>query len=808
MAQLESRLRKFTHCNSSQIGSTTTNRSGILRRNQMNPRFFSLVLFGLALFLCTRVATAQQTTTLTVQKTQDWKQTDTNGPVPVINPYSLSLFVNAQGYTISSATVTTPAQDVIPLISNSSTVFTFTSTPLATTSDTDTTYPNGSYLFTVTPIGGSSFSDTVVLAAGSYPAVSLNNSQWTAGALQFDPTLDFDLSWTVSNAVNDISLTIADPNGAVVYTTTVPSNSVFQTIPANTLQQDVKYSGRLTFGVTQTSRSRTATLHATYASVINFTLNPVIDLPKLINPTAFTAVVGQPISYQLIPNSNATLEIDNGLPAGLNFDATTGIIYGTPTASGDQQPQYGVSNAGGANGGILDVNAQSPPAGPSFTNSTSVTGHVGAGFAFQLVTTGASSAATFSATGLPDGITINGTTGIISGRPTTPGSSAVSITVADGRFSRTSTLQLSFLADPILPIITSPRRVRIYPGQQVSYKVTAAFGSNRADTPDFRVLGTLPSGLTFDPKTGMISGTFGGQLERSPGPPGEDFLNDSPLVQLAATNTHGTGTSPLVFLTAPTGTVNLSTRMFVGSGNEVLIGGFIITGNASENILLRAIGPSLPISSALQDPVLELHLGDGTLKTTNDNWKDNQEATIRGTGVPPTDNRESALVAAFEPSNFTAIVRGKNNTTGTGLVELFDLGTNSHDTSQHAQLVQISTRGTVHTGDDVMIGGFIIQSTATKTLLRGIGPELSAQGVPGALQDPTLELHNGNGAVIRSNDNWRSTQEQEIMNTTVPPKDDRESAIVATLNPGNYTAVLRGKNNTTGVALVEIYALQ
>ena len=140
-------------------------------------------------------------------------------------------------------------------------------------------------------------------------------------------------------------------------------------------------------------------------------------------------------------------------------------------------------------------------------------------------------------------------------------------------------------------------------------------------------------------------------------------------------------------------------------------------------------------------------------------------------------------------------------------MEVYDLGTASLDTSSNSKLAQISTRGFVDTGDNVLIGGFIVSVQATRVIARGIGPELNGS-VPGALQDTTLELRDGSGSLIASNDDWRSTQEQEIIATTVPPTDDRESAIVATLNPGNYTAIVAGKNNTTGVALVEVYSLQ
>jgi hypothetical protein len=282
-------------------------------------------------------------------------------------------------------------------------------------------------------------------------------------------------------------------------------------------------------------------------------------------------------------------------------------------------------------------------------------------------------------------------------------------------------------------------------------------------------------------------------------------------VQLFATNSHGTSTLPLIFFLAPTGAVNISTRIAVGSGDNVLIGGFIITGNAPKKVVIRAIGPSLkvngvPIPGAMQDPVLELHDPTGLLGT-NDNWRDSQENEIIGTGIPPTDDHESAILAYLSPGNYTAVVLGKDGSTGIAVVEVYDLGTVSLDQSSNAKLAQISTRGTVLTGDNVMIGGFIVQTSATKVIVRAIGPSLNGI-VPGTLQDTVLELHDGSGTTIMSNDDWRSDQEQQIIDTTVPPKDDHESAIVATLNPGAYTAIVRGKNNTTGVALVEVYTLQ
>jgi hypothetical protein len=251
---------------------------------------------------------------------------------------------------------------------------------------------------------------------------------------------------------------------------------------------------------------------------------------------------------------------------------------------------------------------------------------------------------------------------------------------------------------------------------------------------------------------------------------------------------------------------NISTRLSVGTDDNVLIGGFIITGTGDKNVIVRAIGPSLGavgIAGALADPTLELHDQTGAIIATNDNWKDTQQSEIEATTIPPSDDQESAIVKRLTPGPYTAIVRGKNNGTGIGLVEAYGLdGT--------ATIANISTRGLVQTGDNVMIGGFIVLDTGvpTSVLVRAVGPSLGAAGIAGALADPTLELHDSNGAIVASNDNWKGTQNSEIEATGLAPTDDRESALLQTLSAGAYTAIVQGKNNTAGVALVEAYNLQ
>ncbi len=241
------------------------------------------------------------------------------------------------------------------------------------------------------------------------------------------------------------------------------------------------------------------------------------------------------------------------------------------------------------------------------------------------------------------------------------------------------------------------------------------------------------------------------------------------------------------------------------TGDNVLIGGFIVTGTQPKKVIVRAIGPSLPVAGKLANPTLELRNGSGGLIRSNDNWRTGgQQAEIIASTVPPTNDLESAVVATLPANNsaYTAIVRGANGGTGVGLVEVYDL-----DSSVNSQLANISTRGRVQTGDNVMIGGFILVGAAPRrVIVRAIGPSLP---VPGKLADPTLELVNANGTTIGMNDNWRTGgQQAEIIATTVPPTNDLESALIATL-PGNAatTAIVRGKNGTTGVGLVEVFAL-
>ena len=253
--------------------------------------------------------------------------------------------------------------------------------------------------------------------------------------------------------------------------------------------------------------------------------------------------------------------------------------------------------------------------------------------------------------------------------------------------------------------------------------------------------------------------------------------------------------------TIPVTLANISTRLAVQTGDNVLIGGFIITGTQQKKVILRAIGPSLNLLGKLSDPTLELYQGN-TLLESNDNWVDstNKQAIIDST-IPPSNNLESAIVRSLAPGPYTAIVRGVNNGTGIGVVEAYDL-----DRTVDSKLANISTRGPVQIGDNVLFGGFIVVGPdSQKVIIRALGP---STGLPGAIADPTLELHDSNGGLLEANDNWvDSPNKQAIIDSTIPPTNNLESAIVRTLTPANYTAIVRGANNTTGIAVVEVYAL-
>jgi hypothetical protein len=249
--------------------------------------------------------------------------------------------------------------------------------------------------------------------------------------------------------------------------------------------------------------------------------------------------------------------------------------------------------------------------------------------------------------------------------------------------------------------------------------------------------------------------------------------------------------------------------LHVDTGENVAISGFIITGNSPKKVVVRGLGPSLPSAgfSKLADPTIELRNANNSLIASNDNWQDNPAWAdeLKSKGLAPQNNLESAVVATLVPGTYTATMSGRSNSTGMGLVEVYDL-----DPTSDSRLANISTRGLVGVGDDVVIGGFILggDDGNTTVLIRAVGPSLSGAGVKNALANPFLELRDGNGVLLEQNDNWKDRQQNAIEGTGIPPRTDLESAILATLPAGSYTAISAGQGGSSGVGLIEVYNIR
>jgi glucose/arabinose dehydrogenase len=274
------------------------------------------------------------------------------------------------------------------------------------------------------------------------------------------------------------------------------------------------------------------------------------------------------------------------------------------------------------------------------------------------------------------------------------------------------------------------------------------------------------------------------------------------------------GNSGQVFRVAATAAqpLNISVRGLVGTGSDVVFAGFINTGTAPKKVILRGMGPSLQqsgVTGVLPNPLLELHGSDGSLITSNNDWKENTaqaQTDITTNQLAPTSDLESAIVSTLQPGSYTAILKGQGNTTGVGLVEVYDV-----DRASASRLANISGRAFVQTGNNLLFAGFVVGNNigAAKVVVRGIGPSLAQAGVTNPLLDPTLELRDSNAALIIANDNWQENPASagQISATGLAPSDPFESAIAMSLVPGSYTAIVAGKNGGVGIGVVEVYNL-
>ena len=394
------------------------------------------------------------------------------------------------------------------------------------------------------------------------------------------------------------------------------------------------------------------------------------------------------------------------------------------------------------------------------------------------------------------------------------------------------------------PTLTTQASGSVMLGGSISDTATLSGGQSATGTIGFFAYGPNDSTCSGTPAfTSFVDVQGDGQYSSGPFTPaaagtyhfiasyGGDFNNkdvattcndaNESVVVIAPTPTPTATATPTATPTAtatatPTATpaqaLNLSTRARVETGDKVVIGGFIITGNSStpKAVVLRGLGPSLSkfgITDLLLDPVLELRGNSGNLIFRNDNWKDTQQSQIEGTQYQPTDDRESVIVTTLTPASYTAILSGKNGTTGIGAVEIYD-----NNQAVDSQLANISTRGFVQTGDKIMIGGFVLgkNNGTTRVAIRGLGPSLSQFGLSNVLADPTLELRDTNGNLLIANDDWQSdpVSAAQLTANGLALSNPKESGIFTNLSGGQFTAILAGKNGGIGIGLVEIYNLK
>ena len=661
---------------------------------------------------------------------------------------------------------------------------------------------------------------------------------------------DYPLTFTASNGVSpagtqNFTLTITRPPRITSVNNTtfvVGTAKTFTITTRNSVPKaTLSFTGTLPGGVTFTPLANgTATLSGTpvagsegiYFLTITaangtppnamqlFTLTvqdtaPVLHAPAIISSasTTFTAGTEGTFTVHTTGVPTATLSLTGTQPSWLSFIDNTD---GTATLAGIPDPGSNPSYAFTitATNGVSPDAVQSftlfvvnpPPALTSADNATFVVGTFGT---FTVRTTPPVPSATVSFTGtLPAGITFvpNGDgTATVSGTAAvaSEGSYPINISASNGTLPdavQTFTITVQDAPPvPEAPGITSAATGSFTVGTAGTFTITAT----GTPTPSFTLTGAQPSWLSFVDNTdgtATLSGT----------PDADSDLSYSfTITARNGVSPNATQDFTLTVQQTPTNAtlVNISTRLLVQTGGKVGIGGFIITGSDAKKVLIRGMGPTLTsfgVPNALQDPVLELHDSTGAVVVGNDNWKIPQETAIATTGLAPPDDHESAILLTLQPGSYTVIESGKNGTSGVGLIELYDVdaGANSH-------LSNISTRGVVQTGANVMIGGFIVSGAngSVNLIVRALGPSLAKFGVPSPLADPRLGLYDSNGTLMMSNDNWKDSQQAAIKNSGLQPPNDLDSAILVTLPTGNYTAIVRGKNGGTGVALVEVYRL-
>ncbi len=629
---------------------------------------------------------------------------------------------------------------------------------------------------------GTGNATVTITVAPSGAAPLITNNPLTAGATVGTP---FNFSITASGSPSNYAAS-ALPAGLSI----VPATGAITGTPLSAGSTAVQISA------SNSSGTGTATL---IIAVVAPNSAPVI----INNNVTPAATVGAPFGYTIAASGTGTTFGATGLPPGLALNPATGVISGSPTLPGTSIVTLTASNNAGTATSTLTITVAPRTVPPVITSPTTAPGTVGSPFVTYLIAaTGLPT--TYSATGLPAGLTLDPLTGAINGTPTTSGTSVVTLTATNSAGSSTATLTMTIAPLTVAPVITSPTTAAGAAGTPLVTYLIAATG-----LPTSYSVSALPAGLTLNPLTGAITGT--------PTFPGTS------LVTLNATNSAGTGTAVLrlVVAEAPSSRiVNFSARAVSGPGAQTLIMGFVVSGNG-KNLLVRGVGPGLAaygVTNVLADPMLTVFSSAGAM-ATNDDWQTTSAGQPDGTAVATmaarvgafalaSGSKDAAVLAQFNSGAHTASTLRPNSATGVALTEIYDA-----DLTSAARVINVSARMNVSPGEGTLIAGLVISGNAPKTLLiRGVGPSLAAFGVTGVLADPRLIVFSGSTEVA-SNDNWETgLQPAALMSATAAQvgafglaAGGRDAALLITLQPGSYTMHVTGVGNTAGVALIEVY---